>query len=99
MCYRERWQTWGRGWKRENRGARRRRRRVRERFCGDSVCTLGWQTFDTSASLLGIGGCFSSAAARPNFRSPRFLPRLVAASPLEAICTEISILPPGALLS
>eukprot|EP00965_Chrysotila_dentata_P168325 5558792-Pleurochrysis_carterae.AAC.1 len=34
----------GRGWTRENRGARRRRRRVRERPCVDSVCASGWQT-------------------------------------------------------
>eukprot|EP00965_Chrysotila_dentata_P254585 6211928-Pleurochrysis_carterae.AAC.2 len=39
-----------RGWEGENGGARRRRRRVREKSFGDGVSASGWQTPETSAS-------------------------------------------------
>eukprot|EP00965_Chrysotila_dentata_P242836 6205082-Pleurochrysis_carterae.AAC.1 len=46
---------WERSNAKKNEGAPRRRRRVRERFCGDSVCAPGWLTFGTSAAFLSVG--------------------------------------------
>eukprot|EP00965_Chrysotila_dentata_P027003 896109-Pleurochrysis_carterae.AAC.1 len=56
---------WERRDARESGGARRRRRCVRERFCGDGLWASARQTSETCPSLLSIDECFIPAAARP----------------------------------
>eukprot|EP00965_Chrysotila_dentata_P190520 6173938-Pleurochrysis_carterae.AAC.1 len=56
---------------RENRGARRRRRRVRESICCDGVCASGLQTIEMFAALLSVDERLSLVTAPHEFRSPR----------------------------
>eukprot|EP00965_Chrysotila_dentata_P158970 5251850-Pleurochrysis_carterae.AAC.3 len=79
------------------RGAQRRQRRAREDSWWMSVRARLAVPFSENATALS-----SSVVRRrpplPVF-STAFVTSLIAAAPLEAICTKISILPPDAVLS
>eukprot|EP00965_Chrysotila_dentata_P189065 6173115-Pleurochrysis_carterae.AAC.2 len=80
-------------------GARRPRRRGRESFCGDGECPSGRQLLKRSLRYFALKNTlvWSLLVLTSDWYAFRHysVTWLIAAFPLEAICTEISISPPG----